>query len=93
MGEVYRAHDSRLNREVAIKILPPEFANNDDRLRRFQHEAQAASALNHPNILTVYGVHEGSPLIVAELLEGEELRERLNEGSLHREKLRSMRSR
>ena len=89
MGEVYRAHDSRLNREVAIKILPPEFANNEDRLRRFQHEAQAASALNHPNILTVYeiGEHEGSPFIVAELLEGEELRERLNEGALQPRKV------
>jgi len=84
MGEVYRAHDSRLNREVAIKLLPPEFANNEDRLRRFEHEAQATSALNHPNILTVYdvGEHEGSPFIVAELLEGEELRERLNQGSI-----------
>ena len=84
MGEVYRAHDSRLNREVAIKLLPPEFANNEDRLRRFEHEAQTTSALNHPNILTVYdvGEHEGSPFIVAELLEGEELRERLNQGSI-----------
>jgi len=84
MGEVYRAHDSRLNREVAIKLLPPEFANNEDRLRRFEHEAQATSALNHPNILTVYdvGEYEGSPFIVAELLEGEELRERLNQGSI-----------
>src|SRR5215467_6229882 len=84
MGEVYRAHDSRLNREVAIKMLPPEFANNEDRLRRFEHEAQATSALNHPNILTVYdvGEHEGSPFIVAELLEGQELRERLNDGSI-----------
>src|SRR5215831_14525856 len=82
MGEVYRAHDSRLNREVAIKLLPPEFADNVDRLRRFEHEAQATSALNHPNILTVYdiGEYEGSPIIVAELLEGEELRERLNHG-------------
>jgi len=89
MGEVYRAHDSRLNREAAIKMLPPEFANNEDRLRRFQHEAQAASALNHPNILTGYeiGEHEGSPFIVAELLEGEELRERLNEGALQPRKV------
>jgi len=84
MGEVYRAHDSRLNREVAIKLLPPEFAKNEDRLRRFEHEAQATSALNHPKILTVYdvGEYEGSPFIVAELLEGEELRERLNQGSI-----------
>ena len=84
MGEVYRAYDSRLNREVAIKLLPPEFAENADRLRRFEQEAQATSALNHPNILTVYdiGEHQGSPFIVAELLEGEELRERLNHGAI-----------
>ena len=89
MGEVYRAHDSRLNREVAIKLLPPEFAENADRLRRFEQEAQATSALNHPNILTVYdiGEHEGSPFIVAELLEGEELRERLNHGAIPLRKL------
>lgn len=82
MGEVYRAHDSRLNREVAIKLLPREFSGNADRLRRFQQEAQATSALNHPNILTVFdvGEHDGSPFIVTELLEGEELRERLNQG-------------
>ena len=84
MGEVYRAHDSRLDREVAVKLLPPDFASNEDRLRRFEQEAKATSALNHPNILTVYdiGEHEGSPFIVAELLEGEELRERLNEGPI-----------
>src|SRR4029079_2355988 len=84
MGEVDRAHDSRLNREVAIKLLPPDFADHSDRLRRFQQEAQATSALNHPNILTVYdlGEHEGSPFIVTELLEGEELRERLNQGPI-----------
>src|SRR5262249_13350835 len=89
MGEVYRAHDSRLNREVAIKLLPPAFADNADRLRRFEQEAQATSALNHPNILTVYdvGEHEGSPFIVAELLEGEELRERLNAGALSLKKV------
>src|SRR5690349_1533701 len=74
MGEAYRAHDSRLNREVAIKLLPPECANNPDRLRRFEQEAQATSALNPPNILTVYdiGEHDGSPFIVTELLEGQE---------------------
>src|SRR6185369_15535153 len=84
MGEVYRAHDSRLNREVEIKVLPHDFADNSDRLRRFEQEAQATSALNHPNILTVYdiGEHQGSPFIVSELLEGEELRERLNDGSI-----------
>jgi eukaryotic-like serine/threonine-protein kinase len=81
MGEVYRAHDSRLDREVAIKLLPADFANDQERLRRFEQEAKATSALNHPNILSVYdiGEHEGSPFIVSELLEGEELRERLDE--------------
>src|SRR5690242_4351277 len=76
MGEVYRARDTRLNREVAIKVLPADFAKDADRLKRFQQEAHATSALNHPNILTVYdiGDHAGAPYIVAELLEGEELR-------------------
>ena len=84
MGEVYRARDARLNRQVAIKVLPASFATDEDRLRRFEQEALATSALNHPNILTVhdFGTHEGSPYIVAELLEGEELREQLNEGEL-----------
>jgi serine/threonine-protein kinase len=84
MGEVYRAHDARLDREVAIKVLPADFAADKDRLQRFEQEAKATSALNHPNILTVYdiGEHEGSPFIVAELLEGEELRERLDEGPI-----------
>src|SRR5258706_15534845 len=82
MGEVYCAHDSRLDREVAIKLLPADFAKDQERLRRFEQEAKATSALNHPNILTIYdiGEHEGSPFIVAELLEGEELRQRLDEG-------------
>jgi Tol biopolymer transport system component len=80
MGEVYRARDTRLNREVAIKILPASFANDADRLKRFEQEARATSALNHPNILTVHdiGTHEGQPYIVEELLEGEELRGQLN---------------
>lgn len=84
MGEVYKAHDARLDREVAIKVLPPELSSDEDRLRRFEQEAKATSALNHPNILTVYdiGEHDGSPFIVAELLEGEELRQRLDEGSI-----------
>ncbi|HJQ24577.1 MAG TPA: protein kinase [Blastocatellia bacterium] len=84
MGQVYRAHDSRLGREVAIKVLPADFANDEDRLRRFEQEARATSALNHPNILTVYdiGNHEGSPFIVAELLEGQELRDRLDDGPI-----------
>ena len=84
MGEVWRARDTRLNREVAIKLLPAGFAGDADRLKRFEQEARATSALNHPNILTVYdiGDHERTPFIVAELLEGEELREQLNEGAL-----------
>ena len=84
MGEVYRARDLRLDREVAIKILPANYASDPDRLKRFEQEARATSALNHPNILTVYdiGTHEGSPYLVAELLSGEELREQLHNGSL-----------
>ncbi|CAN5535409.1 hypothetical protein BH10ACI2_BH10ACI2_10300 [soil metagenome] len=84
MGEVYRALDARLNREVAIKVLPADLTNDEDRLRRFKQEAEATSALNHPNILTVYdiGEHDGSPFIVSELLEGEELRDRLDEGPI-----------
>ncbi len=84
MGEVYRALDARLDREVAIKVLPAEFANDAGRLGRFEQEARATSALNHPNILTVYdiGQHEGAPFIVAELLEGEELRAQLNQGPI-----------
>ena len=84
MGEVYRARDTRLDRDVAIKVLPPEFAADPDRLHRFEQEARAASALNHPNILTVYdvGTHEGAPFLVTELLDGESLRERLKSGPL-----------
>ncbi|MDX2042077.1 MAG: protein kinase [Acidobacteriota bacterium] len=84
MGEVYRARDERLGRDVAIKVLPADFANAPDRLKRFEQEARATSALNHPNILTVYdiGTHEGAPYLVAELLEGEELRAQLNDGAL-----------
>jgi eukaryotic-like serine/threonine-protein kinase len=84
MGEVYRALDTRLDRAVAIKVLPAAFAQDAERLRRFEQEARATSALNHPNILTVYdiGNHEQSPYIVAELLEGEELRAQLDDGAL-----------
>src|SRR6266481_1314190 len=76
MGEVYRARDPRLGREVAIKVLPASFSQDSDRLRRFEQEARAASALNHPNILTIHdvGTHDGSPYVVSELLEGETLR-------------------
>jgi len=84
MGEVYRARDARLDRDVAIKLLPAEVSSDPDRLMRFEQEARATSALNHPNILTVYdiGSHEGSPYIVTELLEGEELRDRLETGQI-----------
>jgi eukaryotic-like serine/threonine-protein kinase len=84
MGEVYRARDSRLEREVAIKVLPESFASDPDRLRRFEQEARAASQLNHPNIVVVhdFGTHEGSPYVVQELLEGETLGERLEQGAL-----------
>jgi len=84
MGEVYRARDEKLNREVAIKVLPVSFSADEDRLRRFEQEAQAAGALNHPNILAVYdiGTHAGAPYIVAELLAGQELRNELNDGAL-----------
>src|SRR5437016_9992512 len=79
MGEVYRARDEKLNRDVAIKVLPASLSQDQDRLRRFEQEAQAAGALNHPNILAVHdvGTHDGAPYIVSELLEGETLRERL----------------
>ncbi len=79
MGEVYRARDERLERDVAIKVLPPEFASDEGRLRRFTQEAQSAGGLNHPNVLTVHdvGTHEGAPYLVSELLEGESLRDRL----------------
>jgi serine/threonine protein kinase len=76
MGEVYRAHDPRLRRDVALKVLLSSPVADADRLRRFQQEAQATCQLNHPNILTVYdvGQQDGIPYIVSELLEGETLR-------------------
>lgn len=82
MGEVYRALDPRLNRSVAIKVLQRRFSSDQQRLRRFEQEASAAAALNHPNVLAVYdiGQHDGVPYIVSELLEGETLRERLQAG-------------
>ena len=84
MGEVYRASDDRLGREVALKVLKPSLASDRDRLRRFEQEARAAAALNHPNIDAIYdiGMHEGAPYIVSELLRGQTLRQRLFEGPL-----------
>ena len=84
MGEVYRAKDPRLGREVAIKVLPASFSKDADRLRRFEQEARAAGLLNHPNITAVYdiGSHEGAPYVVSELLDGETLRAVLAGGGL-----------
>jgi serine/threonine protein kinase/roadblock/LC7 domain-containing protein len=84
MGEVYRVRDTRLNRDVAIKVLPTAFSRDPVRLRRFQQEAQAIAALNHPNILAIhdFGEHEGAPYLVTEFLEGETLRERLLPGAM-----------
>src|SRR5262245_13771391 len=88
MGEVYRARDEKLNRDVAIKVLPAAFSENGDRLHRFEQEAQAAGTLNHPNILAVYdvGAYDGSPYIVSELLEGQSLKEQLEDGPLAQRK-------
>ena len=78
MGEVYRARDARLGRDVAIKVLPSFFSADSERLRRFELEARAAAAINHPNILAVYqmGTYEGAPYLVSELLAGETLASR-----------------
>ena len=92
MGEVYRARDMRLGRDVALKILPDFFASDADRLRRFEQEARAVAALNHPNILAVFDIgqhnegHGGSPFLVSELLEGESLRTVLDRGALPQRK-------
>ena len=88
MGEVYKAKDERLKRDVAIKVLPVSFSADPDRLRRFEQEAQAAGALNHPNITAVYdiGQHDGAPYVVQELLEGETLRAELAGGRFSQRK-------
>src|SRR5580698_11528559 len=82
MGEVYRARDSRLKRDVAVKVLPAFVTRDPERMRRFEQEALATAALNHPNILAVFdiGTSDGAPYVVSELLEGETLRERLRSG-------------
>lgn len=88
MGEVYRARDPRLERDVAIKVLPPSFAQDAERLRRFQQEARAVAQLSHSNILAIFdiGEHEGAPYIVSELLNGETLRTRLQTGAIPQRK-------
>jgi eukaryotic-like serine/threonine-protein kinase len=80
MGSVYRAHDSRLHRDVAIKVLQPAFAGDPDRLQRFEREALAVARLAHANILAIHdiGTHDGSPFLVTELLEGMTLRDKMN---------------
>ena len=84
MGEVYLARDQRLGREVAVKVLPAGYSNDPERLRRFEQEARATAALNHPNILALFDIarQDESPYIVSELLEGETLRDRLRGGAL-----------
>src|SRR5258705_8783326 len=84
MGAVYKAYDNKLHRVVALKVLPPEFVSQQDRRRRFFQEARAASALNHPHILTVYevGEDEGKPYIAMEYIEGETLRQKIRSRSL-----------
>src|SRR6266478_8576728 len=84
MGEVYRARDPSLKRDVAIKVLPAYWSRDPDRLRRFELEAQAAAAMNHPNIVSIFhvGEHAGAPFIVTELLHGETLRDRLRRGPM-----------
>jgi len=92
MGEVYRARDMRLGRDVALKILPDPFASDADRLRRFEQEARAVAALNHPNILALFDIgqhkdgHDSSPFLVSEFLEGESLRAVLDRGALPQRK-------
>ena len=83
-GEVYRAHDSRLNRRVALKVLAPKFTADADRLARFTQEARTTALLNHPNVIAVYdvGTHLGVPFVVSELLDGETLRARIAGGAL-----------
>jgi serine/threonine protein kinase len=84
MGEVYRARDGALGRDVAVKVLPAQFSADPDRLRRFEVEARAAGALSHPNVVVTYdlGTHEGMPFVVSELLEGETLRAVPDRGAL-----------
>src|SRR5215813_5411883 len=84
MGAVYKAYDKKLHRTVALKVLPPEYVSQQDRRRRFFQEARAASALNHPHILTVFevGEDEGKPYIAMEYVEGETLRQKIKSKKL-----------
>src|SRR6266702_8775116 len=84
MGVVFRAHDTQLQRDVALKLLPNDFASDPDRLSRFQREAQVLASLNHPNIAQIYGLEESDSTrcIVMELVEGETLQERLKRGAI-----------
>src|SRR5215831_7888663 len=84
MGEVYRATDTALKRQVALKVLPPEVANDPERVARFQREAEVLAALNHPNIAHLYGIEKsnGTLALVMELVEGETLAERIEEGPI-----------
>src|SRR5215831_16471130 len=84
MGAVYRAHDTRLNRDVALKVLLPEVANNPERLARFRREAQILASLNHPNIAHIYGLEEseGVVALVLELVEGPTLADRIVRGAI-----------
>jgi len=88
MGEVYRARDTRLGRDVALKILPESFAGDADRLHRFEQESRAVAALNHPNILAIYDVgrQDRTPFLVSELLEGQSLRAAMDHGALSQRK-------
>ena|SRR5258707_10106994 len=84
MGEVYRARDTCLSRDVAVKILPESFARDADRLRRFEQEARSVAALNYPNILAIHdiGEQEGTRYLVSELLDGQSIRQELSAGPL-----------
>src|ERR1700693_1362788 len=84
MGQVYRAHDTKLNRDVALKLLPDSFANDPDRLARFTREAQTLASLNHPNIAHIHGLDEsgGVRALVMELVEGEDLSQRIARGAI-----------
>ena len=89
MGEVYLARDTQLGRDVAVKVLPANYSDDKERLQRFEQEACAASALNHPNILSIHdvGTHDGSPYVVSELLQGQTLRQRISGTSLAQRKV------